>query len=423
MQSTVALARPRVPREILLAALAVVAFLALHAVLHLDVGGWIAKGAARDTVVVEGHLVEWEWLHVGATARLLAPETTTFEAISSQDAFRFVPGLLVAAFAGPMNGIYGGALLVTLVTWLAASAVTGAVAHRAWRDRPRGSPHFAAIVGAGIVSQGAGYIAFVGNVDAHQIGYAAVALWCGAWVLFRPDEPAPDRRNAVYRAASVGLCLCVAGYVMEIAYPLLLSSWLLLGAAAWRRALRPPDALRRALVLTAAFALPYLAFQAVVRVTLGDGLVPLNDPLQQLAVRMEALHADGPVTWVSALLYNLALRWPAAFPLPVTALALVGLFVTPRRWLIWALLVLLPLLGAVSVTKLIVRTLYLVHPPVYLLAACGAAWLAERAGGALPRLRYVTPAILVLSVGAVFVATNADLWGDYFIPTWWWRIQ
>ena len=407
------------------AALAVFVLLTAHAVVHRHVGGWIAKGATRDTVALEGHLVEWEWIHVAATSHLLEPRLTTLPATSTQDAFRFVPGLLVAALRGPAAGIYGAALVATLVAWAGATAAVASLASHVWRDGTRESAaraRLGLLAGAVLMAQGTGYIAFLGNVDAHQFGYAAVALWCGAWLVFAPHEPARTG-SSLARSAAAGLALCIAGLTMEVAYPLLLSAWLLFAASVMWRVLRPGDALVRAVTLTAAFAVPFVAFQLLMRVSLGPKLVPLNDPLAQLGAQLLAAREQGPLWWGVARMYQLVERWPLAFPLPVSALAMVGLFVTPRRWLAWSLLTLLPLLAAIVLTKLLVRTVFLVHPPVYVLAATGAAWLAERAGTLAPRVSWLPLAVLSALMLAVSLVTNADLWGDYHIPTWWWRIQ
>src|SRR5579883_2688879 len=38
---------------------------------HQDEGSWVAKGALYDTAQLEGHFVEWEWIHVGQTVSLV----------------------------------------------------------------------------------------------------------------------------------------------------------------------------------------------------------------------------------------------------------------------------------------------------------------------------------------------------------------
>ena len=412
-------------RQLWAAACLGAALIAFHAVVHRDAGGWIAKGATLDTVALEGHLVEWEWIHVAATAGLLDPRVKMLEPMSTQDAFRFIPGLAVGALRAPAGSTYTAALVATLLAWGAATAAVAGVARVAWlRPTVHGERHstFALFAGVVLMAQGAGYVAFLGNVDAHQFGYAAVALVCGAWLCFRPDERAPDH-TLTWRGVATGLTLCLAGYALEIAYPLLLSSWLLLGAAAWRRDLTLGQAVLQSVVVTLAFGVPYLAFQAVMRTTLGPNLVALNDPTLQLIANLTAVRDQGPPAWLAGRLSGLAERWPAAFPLPVSALALVGLGAIPRRWLVWAILVVLPMLAALLVTKFLVRTLYLIHSPVYVLAAAGAAWLAERAGRLAPQLPWLPAAVLTALLLAVSLVTNADLWGDYHIPTWWWGIQ
>ena len=113
----------------------------------------------------------------------------------------------------------------------------------------------------------------------------------------------------------------------------------------------------------------------------------------------------------------------------VSLLAVIGAVAVPRRWLLWAGTFLVAMLAAVALTKPVVREVYFVFPPVYVLAACGAeavgARLARLGGSALgtawrPRLHRLVLAGIVL---AVVVVTNADLGGDYYLPARWYQCR
>ena len=79
---------------------------------------------------------------------------------------------------------------------------------------------------------------------------------------------------------------------------------------------------------------------------------------------------------------------------------------------------------AVLVVRPAFRDLYLAAPGVYVLAACGADWLAagirrkalprDGRGGALLQL-----AITLALIAPGVVLVNADLWGDYWLPYMW----
>src|SRR5438093_6802263 len=89
-------------RSPLAAAALVVALIAAHLVWHRDEGGWLAKATPHDAANVSGHLVEWEWLHVGETVALADAVGTPPSPISSQDMYRCLGALLIAALREPL---------------------------------------------------------------------------------------------------------------------------------------------------------------------------------------------------------------------------------------------------------------------------------------------------------------------------------
>jgi hypothetical protein len=224
------------------------------------------------------------------------------------------------------------------------------------------------------------------------------------------------------RPVLAGLLLSIAGYTMEIAYPLLLFAWLFYGIESAVRTRRAGPALLRLLAFTGAFAALYLGFRLLVEQFVYREVVAFNDPLSHLAASWSAVRQLGLPAWLQARAADLAPRWFVAFPPLVSALALAGLILAPRRWLLWCLALIATFVAALAATKLLVRDLYLVYPAVYLLAAVGIDRIAQRTAR-LARLTTVRPVVAAALLLAAVAQTNADLWHDYFLPVGWFAIQ
>ncbi len=416
--------------------------IAFHIVVHRDAGGWVARGNLRDTSVLEGHLVEWEWHHVGEAVALLEAHGQAPAHISSQNVYRLAAAYLTALARPPGGSVYDAALVATAITWLGAAWALYTLAWLATGSRA------AAFAGAVLAGGGAGYTAFVGNVDAHQFGYAAAALWLAALERLQAfgrsgtDPHGPHR--PWLRAAAIGLWLCAAGYAMEIGYPLLAIALAFYGgrallqyghayragkgAAAWRELYRTVLQLA---VMVVAFAIPYFGYRFLAERVLFQSVVAFNDPATYIRGQVVAVQRDGFPLWLWQRWESVADHWLGAFPLPVTLLAVLGVVVLPWRWRLWALTVVAGMVAAAALTKPLVRDFYLAHPGVYVLAAAGVGALgswAARIGtvmiGGTPAVRDVLKAsAVVVALGAVLAVTNADLWGNYWLPAFWWAHQ
>jgi len=391
------------------------ALILFHVAMHRDTGGWEAKGAIVDTVLLDHHLVEWEWAHTGRIAQLLDAQVTPFREVNTQDLYRLAGPFLMALVRPPGVGAYGAALAATTLAWLGA-AWSLFIIGRHMRSASAG------IAAAALTATGTGYVAFIGNVDAHQFGYAAVSVWLGLAAAGGALGILPVARGWS-REVGLGLALCLAGYAMEVAYPLLLFTWLYYGgrgllAGAWH------PTLMRLGVVTLSFAVPYFGFRLVAEQVLFERVEAFNEPFARLAGRLTALSTMGALPWLRSLAEDTLYRWPPLFPLPVTLLALVGAFAVSRRWLLWCALSTATIFFAVLVVKPAFRDLFLAAPGVYVLAACGADWMAA---GLIRRVRPrggQGAAVLQLAVTLALVAPavamiNADLWGDYWLPYMW----
>ncbi len=388
---------------------------------HQDEGSWVAKGALYDTAQLEGHFVEWEWIHVGQTVSLVDGTSRLPESISSQNMYRFAGPWLIAILRRPLPGLYPAAVGAAVLVWLGATWAIYALGRLA-----AGTP--AAMAGAVLVSSGAGFIAFLGNVDAHPYGYAAVAIWLAVVECLGALTTHEPVAVAWPKVLFAGLLLCAAGYAMEIALPLLVFAWGFYGCAGiWKRHLA--TTLARLALMTTAFLMPYLGFRLLVERLLALHVVPFNEPLGYVRQHLHTIHYAGLGIWSTGQLANLSNRWLAAFPPVVSLLAVVGAGVMPPRWRLWAATLLGVFVVALMLSKPLVRDLYLAYPAVYLLAAAGAGRIAQAvAGWCAPagnpitraRIRYV---VLGALVTLVVVTVNADLWGNYSLPVLWFRVQ
>jgi hypothetical protein len=412
------------------AALVVLVLITLHLLLHRDEGGWQAKGNIRDTVTIEGHLVEWEWWHVGETVALIDAQGEPPRRIASQNLYRFGGAYAMALLREAAGGIYGAAVASTVLFWLAAAGALYGLARLA------AGTSDAAVVAAAIVASAPGFIGYLANVDPHPAAYALVAVWLlvvERWRLLDPSGVQGEERAPAADVwagpAFAGLLACVAGLALEVAYPLLLFAWTCYGLRALRRPRTAAGTAARLAVMTAAFALPYWGFRLLAERALFEQVVAFNEPHERLRGSLAQLQQAGLGGWLLGRWLDLPERWLAAFPPVVSALAVAGWLTAPRRWQVWAASFVLSFVAAVLLTKPATRTLYLAYPAIYVLAAGGAvrlaSWAADRAAEAIgwrwrSRARRGILALLVL---AVWVATNADLWGDYRIPVRWYGTQ
>ena len=415
---------------------------------HQDEGGWVAKATWHDETVLDGHLVEWEWLDVRQTAALLSSQDDAPSGLGTQNAYRVLGAYVTSLLRQPLGTFYRAALAAHLAAWCVACAAVFGLARLAALPN-HASAGTAAVVAAGLTATAPGFIGYLGQVDPHPYAYAAAAAWLllleRLWHAPVPPAVAPPRYWA--RPILAGLALCLAGYSMEIAYPLLLIMWLMYGGRALfaqcqaRSSAETSDAphlLRRIgwlATATGAFLLPYVAYRILVERALGLHVVAVNEPFTQLSGNLASIADGGLIPWAQSRIAGVAARWLVAFPVPVAVLAIVGMAVINRRWLGWAVAVVAVFTTAIALTKPTVRELYLVYPAVYVLAAHGAVRIGGWAAGSIapapiagpPHARRARAAALIalvaVQLGIVLAATNADLWGDYWLPFGWYRIQ
>jgi hypothetical protein len=402
----------------------VVSLIAFHLVVHQDEGGWVAKVNWQDTTTLDGHLVEWEWQHVDETVAIVdADGGTAPRVVHSQNLYRFVGGYLLALLREPLGGYYAGAVAAHVAAWVAAAwalFVLGTLSS----GSPRGG-----VLAAAFTATGPGFIGYLGQVDAHPFGYAAVAVYPAA--VERLGVFAAPRGGAVVwlRPVCAGLALFVAAYTMEVGYPLLLFLWLFYLPDALRR--RSDLRLRVAQLglLTVAFLGPYLGFQLLTRGILFEDVQTFNDAETYLRRALTSLAQDGPQAWLVERAASVVVRWWGDFPPLVSALALLGAWFLPRRWLRWSVTFLLAFCTAVALTKPATRELYLAFPAVYVLAAGGTEHLGARLAGLctpaadLARRAWLQRLLLATVVLAVIGVTNADLWGSYDLPARWYQCR
>src|SRR5262245_59073717 len=65
------------------AAVVVAALIAFHLAVHQDEGGWVGKASWPGTTTLDGHLVEWEWLHVAETVVVIDADQPPPDSIQS----------------------------------------------------------------------------------------------------------------------------------------------------------------------------------------------------------------------------------------------------------------------------------------------------------------------------------------------------
>gem|GEM_PF-2887824 len=397
----------------------------LQLAIHQDERSWVARGALYDTALLEGHFVQWEWFHVGETVALIEGRSRGHQDISSQNMYRFAGAYAISLARPLLGGLYVPTVASIVLFWLAAVWAIYALAHDATGSSA------AAVAGGVMIASAPGFIAYFSNVDAHLPAYAAVAVWLAAMERLQIFREGPSPSSVWLRPIWAGLALAGVGYTLDVAYPLLLFTWLFYGLESPRHSLIA-RVLAQLALLTMVFALVFFGFRFLVERVLLIHVVSSaasNEPFARVQEQLLSIRAQGAVRWAAEQLGSLALRWFPAFPPPVSLLAAAGLFSVPRRWLLWALELLGSFAIALSLTKVALRELPLVSSAIYLLAAAGAgriaqvvAWWCAPAGDPLvsARIRYI---VLGALVTLVIVTVNADLWGNYSLPVLWFRVQ
>ena len=412
------------------------ALLGFQLAVHLDEGSWNAKAAPKDVAAVDGHLAEWEWFHPMEMVQVLAHPRALPGGVSSQNVYRFITPYGMTLFYGPTGSLYLAALVTSLLSWAAAGWAGYVLATKL-------APHAeSGIVAVALAGTAPGFIAYFATIDAHPTGYAATAAWLAAVEALRLFDPPPPPAaggawrgvgSAVARPALAGVLLCVAGYAMEVAYPLLLFAWIFYGVCGLLRQEPAATVVRRLLVFTAAWAIPYIGFRLAVEQVVPLPVFAFNEPFAYVRGTLAQLSGGG-LAWLADNATEILARWPASHPPLISLLALVGFTFAPWRWRLMAVTWVLVFAAAVAFTRQAVRDVYFTWPVVYPLAALGLTrlaqivagppgrWSERDAAGARTAARVrllVTAAVLVLVLRQI----NADLWGDYYLPYRWYVAQ
>lgn len=414
----------RLARAPVVAALLSLALILLQLAVHQGERSWVAKGALYDTALLEGHFVEWEWIHVGETVALIEGRSRGHQDISSQNMYRFAGAYAISLARPLLGGLYVPAVASIVLFWLAAVWAIYTLGRLASGSAEVG------VAGAVMAASAPGFVAFFNNVDAHPVAYAGVGLWLAVVERLRAFDSETPLSSTWLRSIWAGLLLAAVGFTMEVAYPLLLFVWLFYVLEGIYRRLMAKALVQLAL-LTAAFAFAYFGFRILVEHVLLIQVVAFNEPFTRIATQVGLItsHHLSLSGWLDAQTKGLAVRWLPAFPLAISLLAIVGALSVPRRWLGWSVILVGSFGAALIVTKVAIRELPLVYPAVYLLAAAGAgrtaqvvAWWCAPAGDPLvrTRIRYI---VLGMLVALVVATVNADLWGNYSLPVLWFRVQ
>ncbi|MDQ3700969.1 MAG: hypothetical protein M3442_08635, partial [Chloroflexota bacterium] len=252
----------------------------------------------------------------------------------------------------------------------------------------------------------------------HLGAYFLVPLF---WLVV--ERSLPYRPQAPWRhAAVVGVLLGVGGLTYDLHLPLL--AWLLLaegpGVLMGTIPARWAGLARLALTLLC-LGLVLLGWMWLSEHVLVDRVESLNESGPAVRRSLEQLLTLGPLPFVmqrGAMLLELLGR---AFSLPVLGAAAVGVWALPRRWAVRSVLLVAVFSAGAVLTKGEARVLVPASAGVCLLAA-GAAVGAGRAIGRLlgerrdGRLQGLMAALLL---GAVFLSTHGELWGDYAVLRAW----
>jgi hypothetical protein len=375
----------------------------------------------------EGHLLEWEWVHVGETVQLFDGASAPPATISSQNLYRMLGAYAISAMRKPLGGIYPAALGSTVLFWVAAAAAVFGLTKLVTGSQE------VAVLAAALAGTAPGFVGYLANVDPHPAGYAAVAVWLFAverWSLIDAAPARPWRDASPWSGPILaGLLLCVASFALEVAYPLLLAAWVFYGLRTLRGSSSVVAALSRLALMTVVFGAGHYGFKLLAERALFEQVIAMNEPHTALGGSLARIRDDGFFGWLAAQWPHQPLRWLAAFPPLVTACAVVGWCSVSTRWRVWSATVVGSFLAAVLVTKPATRTMYLSYPAVYVLAAYGMARLGQVAAARLPIAsaatinRHVQWAIASALLIAAVATTNADLWGDYSIPVRWYGTQ
>lgn len=399
---------------------------------------FVARTGGSSATSVGGRILEWEWIDVGQSALTLEGNVgcCTTRTLTDQNAARMVPGLGVSIVSAWLRDSWWAALVLTgaawlVVTWLVALLVQAA-SHSEGTSL-RGA--LGAMTSCALAMTSPGFLAFVGNIDAHQFGYLGAMV--GISVVTKPfglaAAPIPDSRTLVPVVSPpvlVALGLFVCDGTLQLGMPLLALLWVVAVGETVAGGLRGARASGRYLTMTTSVYLVLQLGWALVSRAAGPGfLLPHNEAstyirsLLDVGLVPTAFELSGRIQVAGQAIIDV-------FGSALLGIAALGWVVVPWRVKVWSGTWVALIVGATLVTRLAPRTIYLVFPSVYVLAGVAVAWSLEvvrrilgsgwwrervaavAVGGATAWLLVPT---LLLRLGF--------LWGDLRVSALWWPYQ
>ncbi len=176
-----------------------------------------------------GPVLEWEWIDVGQSALTVERNAgcCTTRVLTDQTAARMVPGLGVSIASTWLRDAWWAALILTVFSWLLVTWLVAFLVREATRSE--GAPLGGAIgpvTGCLLAMTSPGFLAYVGNIDAHQFGYFGAGF--GIALVTRPmvsiTAPFPDSRlplPVTSRPVLEALGLVVCDGTLQLGVPLL----------------------------------------------------------------------------------------------------------------------------------------------------------------------------------------------------------
>ena len=395
-----------------------VAIVALAALLARAGGfGWVTVYQPHGLRLVHGHTVEYESAYFGPVVHGMlggpAPEVFTTAH------YRMWLAELVAAALLRWTGSEFWALAGTDLLGACLGAVGVVWLGRVLRLGPAPTG-----LGALLYALSPVLVGFMWRNQLHVQAVGSMALGSAASLAVLLREPATSGlglsahvRAYLPRAVALGLVWLTSSLQYQfhlVLVPALLGVVVAERSQRWTR-----------LAVWCGGAIVLVSLTAALAAALAAAGLPLiaenNDPrnaLQDFAASLGRTDAPGALAQLARPLERIALTY---HPM-MTALALAGLWVLPRRAAIFWLAI-LALSNAFLLVRDFDRVAHALSPAIYLSAAASVAYLPDRVAGIVNRVAnrpLVGPLGRRLVLGALLTAallvtahTNADLWGDY----------
>ena len=399
---------------------------------------FVARTGGSSAISVGGRTLEWEWIDVGQSALVLEGNARccASRAFTDQNAARMVPGLGVSIVSAWLRDAWWASLCLTVILWLLVTWLVAFLVREATRSeaaRLGGVPSL--VTGCLLAMTSPGFFAFVGNIDAHQFGYAGavfgIALVTRPMVsigttLFGSRVPVP----VVSAPVLIALGLVVCDGTLQLGVPLLALLWVVSFGELMVNGLRGGQSVGRSLVLTTGV---YVAVQlgwVLVSRASGSGYLLRHN---EASTYIRSFIENGLVLTAFELSGRIHVAGQAlidVFGSVLLGIAAVGWLVAPWRVKLWSATWVALIVGATLMTRLAPRTIYLVFPSVYVLAGVAVAWsfdVARRILGSGWWRGCVAELVVGGATAWLLVPTLllrlGFLWGDLRVSALWWPYQ